>query len=81
MLNLSVDHILVVRPGHNHFDNGPSRYASIYKPICESSAELIAMIGSSPPFHSVCPNTSENQQFYVDVNIGGMEHRSSPIPP
>jgi hypothetical protein len=50
MLNLSVDDIVVVRAGHNHSHHGPSRYASIYKPIYESSAELIAIIGSSPPY-------------------------------
>lgn len=49
MLNLSVDHIVVVRSGHNHSHHGPSRYASIYKAIYESSAELTAIIGSSPP--------------------------------
>ena len=46
MLNLSVDHIVVVRSGHNHSHHGPSRYASIHKAIC---AELTAIIGSSPP--------------------------------
>jgi ribulose-5-phosphate 4-epimerase/fuculose-1-phosphate aldolase len=49
MLNLSVDHIVVVRSGHNHSHHGPSRYASIHKHFYESSAELIAIIGSSPP--------------------------------
>ena len=37
MLNLSVDDILAARPVITKVDHGPSRYASIYKPIYESS--------------------------------------------
>jgi L-fuculose-phosphate aldolase len=49
MLNLSVDDIVVVRSSRNHSRRGPSRYVSIQKAIYESSAELTAIIGSSPP--------------------------------
>jgi ribulose 1-phosphate aldolase len=49
VLNQSVDEIVVLRSDHNHSHHGPSRYASIHKAIYESSAELAAIIGSSPP--------------------------------
>jgi ribulose-5-phosphate 4-epimerase/fuculose-1-phosphate aldolase len=49
MLNLSVDDNVVVRSGHNDYRHVPSRYASIHEATYESSAELIAIIGSNPP--------------------------------